>query len=109
EPHEIDAGHLLGDGVLDLQPRVRLHEEERRRAVERGRVDEELERADVVVASGLSEPDRRGGDARKQSVAQPGARRELDELLVAALDAALALTEMDDGAGAVAGDLHLDV
>ena len=44
---EVDAGHLLGDGVLDLQARVGLDEDEARRAVG---VDEELERAEVAVA-----------------------------------------------------------
>ena len=36
-------------------------------------------------------------------------RRDLDDLLEAALDAAFALAQMRDGAGAVAEDLHLDV
>ena len=38
-----------------------------------------------------------------------GAGRDLDDLLVPALDAAVALAEVDDGASLVAEHLHLDV
>src|SRR5439155_24950386 len=40
---------------------------------------------------------------------EPGSRRHLDHLLVPALQRAVALAEVDDGAAAVADELHLDV
>jgi hypothetical protein len=43
--HQVEAGDQLGHRVLDLQPRVHLHEVEAAVLVE-----QELERADVVVA-----------------------------------------------------------
>jgi hypothetical protein len=52
---EVDAVHLLGDGVLDLQPRVHL--EERRLLAHR--VVDELDRAGAAVGDGLRE--RAGG------------------------------------------------
>ena len=73
-------------------------------------IDQELERAEAVVAA----RSRAMRTARRdERVAQPrrqrGARRDLDQLLVPALDAAVALPEVGDCAGAVADDLHLDV
>ena len=59
--HEIDAGHRLGDRVLDLQARVHLEEVERR--VVAVPLDEELDRAGVAVAGGAGRAHRRGGHA----------------------------------------------
>ena len=88
---QVDAGDHLGDGVFDLDPGVDLDEVE----VVVG-VDQELAGARVDVAGGAGQPD--GG------LAQPGAdlegqgrrRRFLDELLMAALQRAIAVPAVDD-------------
>ena len=63
---DVDAGQHLGHRVLDLDPAVDLDEVEV--AV---RVDEELERADVLVAGG----DRRRAIARSASSARAASDR----------------------------------
>ena len=101
---EIDAGHQLGHRMLDLEPRVHLEEIEA--AILPG---DEFHRAGAVVADRLGE--------RHRLLAHPGtrlrveqrARRFLDDLLVAALDRALALAEMDHVAVLVAQHLDFDV
>ena len=64
-------------------------------------------RADVVDAAGGVA--RGGADAGAGRRVQQRRRRLLDDLLMAALQAALALTEVDDVAVAVGEHLHLDV
>ncbi len=49
--HQIEAGHHLGDRMLDLQPRVHLEEIEAAVLVE-----QELDRAGVGVADGRARP-----------------------------------------------------
>ena len=53
-PYEIEPAHELGDGVLDLEARIRLHEIEAA-----GRIHQELERARVRVLDGLGRIDHR--------------------------------------------------
>ena len=72
-------------------------------------IDQEFEGAEIVVMRGGGELLGGLDDARAQRLAQRGARRDLDELLVPPLDRAFALPEMADRAVAVADDLHLDV
>src|SRR5215469_1279096 len=48
--HEINASHLFGDGMLDLQPRVGLDEHERLHVGTARDIDQELERAEIGVA-----------------------------------------------------------
>ena len=68
---EIDTGHFFGDGVLDLEARVGLDEREAR-LVTCGRlcIDEEFERAEVVVAHLFRHPHRSG----RQPIANCGLR-----------------------------------
>ena len=91
-------------GMLDLKPRVHLEEIEI--AV---LVDDELDGAGGVVADGLGQRD----GLRPHRLAGLGveerARRLLDHLLVAPLDRAFALAEMDDVAVLVAEHLDLDM
>ena len=103
---EVDAGDDLGDGVLDLDARVDLDEVE----LAGVGVDQELDGAGVVVA------DVRGRSRRPASQTASRMRRvevrgrgDLDDLLVAALDRAVALEEVDEVAVLVAEELHLDV
>ena len=96
-------GHHLRDRMLDLQTRVHLEEEV-------ALADEQaLDRAGAAVADGARglDGDRADALAQRGRDARPG--RLLDELLVAPLDRAVALAEVDDVAVRVGEDLHLDV
>ena len=53
--HQIDAEHLLGHGVLDLQPRIGLDEGERLRVARGVAIDQEFEGAEIVVVRGGGE------------------------------------------------------
>ena len=90
--------------MLDLQPRVHLDEVEPARLVE-----QELDRAGVLVARGQRRS--RGGLAqcRAQLRVQAGCRRLLDDLLVAALQGAVALEQVDRLPVPVGEHLHLDM
>jgi len=102
--YEVHVGRLLGDGVLHLDARVHLDE-----SVPAVLANEKLDRAGITVphppaeANGiLAEPVaelrvqvRRGGD--------------LDHLLVAPLDRAITLKQVDDLSDVVSQYLHLDV
>ena len=100
---DVDAGHLLRHRMLDLQPRIDLQE-----PVPVAR-DQELHRADAAVAQSL----RQAHGVGQHLLAQPGRQRRgggfLDQLLVAPLQRAFALEQVDDAALTVPGDLHLDV
>ena len=101
--HQIDAPHLLGDGVLDLKARIGLDEEE---VVA---VDQELEGAEAAILHGLGHRGRRIDDLLAHRRLQVRAGRQLDDLLAAALQGAFALAQRRDAALAVTDDLHLDV
>ncbi len=101
---EIDAGDELGHGMLDLQARVHLEEVEA--LVLPG---DELDGAGGVVADRLGERDRLHPHPLAGRGVEQRARRFLDHLLVAALDRAFALAEIDDVAVLVAEHLDLDV
>ena len=94
---EVDAGDQLGDRMLDLQARIHLQEEEA--AVLAG---DELDRAGAVVADGLGEGDGLLAHGPARLLVEQRRGRLLDDLLVAALDRALALVEVDDVAVLVA-------
>ena len=102
---EVEAGDGLGDGVLDLQARVDLHEGE---ALLVGLV-EELDRARVAVA-GLEREAHGGGlDLLLLLAREHDAGGLLDDLLVPALAGAVAHARGPGGALAVGDQLHLDV
>ena len=90
--------------MLDLQPRVHLEEEEAR-VLPR----DELDRARAVVADGLRERDRLLAHLLARRRIEQRRRRLLDDLLIAALDRAFALAEIDHVAVLVAEQLDLDV
>ncbi len=103
---QIEAGGLLGDRVLDLQPGVHLQEEELP-----GVVGEELHRPGTGVADRargqagrLEQPVPHSGDALHQR-----GRRLFDDLLVPALNRALPLADRPHRAVRVGHHLHLDV
>src|SRR4030095_5725429 len=67
------------------------------------------ERARVGVLHGFGRVDHGAPDLAPQLLAQRRRRRLLDQLLMAPLDRALALAEMNDRAVVIAEDLELDV
>ena len=87
--HDVDAGDRLRHRMLDLQPRVHLDE------VELAVLVEELDRA----GAGIAEIGDRVGDGLADPLAlrvvQRRRRRLLPDLLVAPLQRAVALAEMD--------------
>ena len=101
---QILAGDHLGHRMLDLEARVHLHEVEGAALV-----DDELDRARADIADGLGGRD--GGCAHLGAPRRrhAGGRRLLDDLLVAALERAVALEEMQRIAVAVGEHLDLDM
>src|SRR5207244_2115153 len=100
--HDVDPGDELAHRMLDLEARVQLDEIEGA-----ARVEEELEGARVRVGERAAGPLRR----RLHRLARLGIERRrgrlFDQLLVAALDRALALAEGEDAPVDVAE--HLDL
>ena len=80
----------LRDGVLDLDARVHLHE-----VVGAVPVEQALDRPGGAVADRARGVDRDRADPLAELGVDRGRRRLLDELLVAALDRAVALAEVD--------------
>ena len=106
---QIEAGDRLGDRMLDLEPRVHFHEPVAARMQPLRAVGDELDRARAGIADRLRGFHRGLAHRRAQLRAHAGRRRLLDHLLVAALQRAVALVEMDGVAVAVGEHLHLDV
>lgn len=102
EGHEVDAEDGFRDGVFDLEAGVHLQE------VGLAVGDQELDRPGAHVVDG-------SGGAYGQvvegfrEVAEAGRRGLLDDLLVAALEGAVAGAERPHRAVRVGEDLHLDV
>src|SRR5690242_14139700 len=88
---EIEPGDHLGDGVLDLDSRVHLHEEVV--AVAR---EQSLDRPGGAVATGSGRLDADRADPLPELVVDRGRGRLLDQLLMPALDRAVAFAEMND-------------
>src|SRR6185369_1556964 len=72
-------------------------------------VEQELDRARARVADGARGGERSGGHLGAERGGHDGAGRLLNDLLVAALDRALALAEVQQRAVPIAEHLHLDV
>ncbi len=102
---QIDTGDHFGDGVLHLDARVDLDEVP---GAGIG-VHQELDGAGVVVAGGAGQGDGSIGQGGASGGIQGDGGRDLHHLLMAALDGAIALVEMEDVAVAVAEDLDFDV
>ena len=102
-PHDVEAGDHLSDAVLHLDPGVHF--------------EEEVVLADLEPLHGpggaIADRGRRVGGDLADSLAHLfvdlGSGRLLDQLLVAALDRAVALAEVDDAALRVGEDLDLYV
>ncbi len=99
---------ILGHRMLDLEPGVHLEEVEAL-AGRIGAADDQLDRARAVIADRAGERDRLLAHRLAHLGRDEGRRRFLDHLLVAALDRAFALAEIDDVAVLIAEHLDLDV
>ena len=106
---QIEPGDRLGHRMLDLQPRVHFHEPEAVRPQALRAVGDELDRAGALIADRARGLGRGAAHRVAHRRRHAGRRRFLDHLLVAALQRAVALVEMDDVAVAVGEHLHLDV
>ncbi len=102
--HQVEARDELGDRVLDLDARVHLEEEELAVTVEQA-----LDGARADVADGACGIDRHRPHAGPELGRDRGRGRLLEHLLVAALERAVALAEVDRRAVGVCEDLDLDV
>ncbi len=105
---EIDAGDFFRYGVFDLKPRIGLDEREGRPVAWWVGVHQELECCKAAQTDVVGQP--HGGVAQllAQRGIDAGCRRDLDNLLVAALQGAVALPDVAGGF-AIAGDLDFDV
>jgi hypothetical protein len=103
-PHDVYRGDLLGDRVLHLDARVHLDE-----VIMSLRIEEEFHGARVVVIHGPRDGNGRLAHLRAQPRGQNQRRGDLDQLLVATLDRAVAFTQMDHVAVAVRQDLELNM
>ena len=102
--HEVEAGDQLGDGVLDLEAGVDFEEVEVLFVVE-----QEFDRARVDVASFAREAAGGFAHAAAQVGADDGGGSFFDDLLMATLDGALTLAEIEDVAVLVGEELDFDV
>ena len=102
---EIDAEDFFRDRVLDLQAGIRFDERE---PLAGARVHQELEGARVLVTDLLRHLQSRLDQLLPRRVRERRTRRDLDDLLMTPLQAALALPQVGHRA-AVADDLDLDV
>src|SRR6185503_17589127 len=100
---DVDAGHELGDRVLDLHARVHLDEEELPVLIQ------ELERASAAIADLEARFDAALPHLLALLVREAGRRRFLDDLLVPALHRAVALAQVHRVAVTVGEDLELDM
>ena len=101
---EIDAGDQLRHGMLDLQPRVHLQKEEALVLAH-----DEFHRAGAVVIDRFCQRHGLLAHLAAGRLVEQRRRRLLDDLLVAALDRAFALAQINHVAMLVAEHLDFDV
>ena len=106
---EILPGDRLGHGMLDLKAGVHLHEPDAVGAQAFRGVGDELDRPRADIIDRLRRLHRRLADRGAGRLVHARRGRLLDHLLVAALQRAVALEQVDDVAVRVAEHLHLDM
>jgi hypothetical protein len=102
---DVDARHLLGDGVLDLNARVDLDKIERPGIG----IHQEFDGSCANIVGGPRDPERVVGQFLALRGVEIGRGRALHDLLVAPLDRTVALEQMHDIAMRVAQHLDLDM
>ena len=102
--HEVQSRHRFRHGVLNLQPRVGLD-----KGVSAARLHQELDGSDPAVTHRPAQFDGRLQQPKAHRRVQPPGRRQFDDLLALALDAAVAIPEVDDLSRAIAQNLHFDM
>ncbi len=102
---DVDAGYFLGDGVLHLDARIDLDEEE----IAAVGIQQELHRAGVLVAGMAHQLQRLGADGGALLLVEVGGGGALHHLLVPPLHGAVALEQVHEVAVRIAEDLHLHV
>jgi len=102
--NQIKPGDHFGDGMLNLETRVHLHEI--KGPVRR---DDEFHRARADIVDRARRLDRRLAHRRAAFLAKTGRRRLLQHLLVAALHRTVALEQVDALAVGVAKNLDFDM
>jgi hypothetical protein len=100
---EIEPRNRLGDRVLDLQPRVHLHQEEV------AALEQELHRARADISRRLRQLHRAAAHALAQQRVDGRTRRLFDDLLVAPLHRTIALPQVNAVPVRIGEHLHLDV
>src|SRR5215475_7950900 len=100
---EVDVGDHFGHRMLDLDARVHLDE------VEAAILVEELDGADAEIVDLAHRLGHRLADCLARAGIEGGRGAFLPDLLMAALQRAVALAEVDGAAPAVAQDLDLDM
>ncbi len=105
---QIKPRYRFGHRVLDLQPRVHLHEVEAQVTVA-CRLGDELDGSGTHIFDGLGRCYRRLSHLTPAFLAHSGGGCLLKNLLVAALHGAVALKQMNDIAVGIAEHLDLDM
>ena len=101
--HQVETGDHLGNRMFDLKSRVHLHE------IEQLVFDQEFHGAGPHIADRPGRGDGRPAHGSAQLGAQARRRRLFDHLLMAPLDRAVALEEVNRVALLVGENLDLDV
>src|SRR5262245_48360785 len=101
--HDVSPRDLLRDRVLHLQSRIHLEEVEVRAG------DDELDGSRILVANRLGARHRGSGQSVLEITWEIRCRALFDELLVATLDRALPLVQMNEAAVTIPEHLHFHV
>ena len=101
---EIDARHHLRDRMFYLDAGIHFHEEEVAVLIE-----EKLDGPDIPVVHSFDGFDGDAADFTAELLVDSGRRRFFEQLLMTALDRAIALAKMHDMPTVVGGNLHFDM
>ena len=107
--NQVEAGHRLGDRMLNLKPRIHLEEIESVGLQATRRIGDELNRARSDIASRQRRVGRRLRHRAAGLIRQSRSRAFLDHLLMPALGRAVALVKVDAAAMRVGEHLQFDM